>query len=148
MMPKKKAVKPKKASSRKAAEKKLKIKKEELEDLKNIKIPIPEHQRRSMPSTEDIFMAALSYLWILFLIPFLKKKKDPFVDFHARQGFMLFVMSMVLFIISLVPAVAYSVAPFLWLLFFLGWLLALLYALAGRMWKIPLIGHVAVRLKI
>lgn len=148
MMPKKKSAKQKKTSPRKPTEKKLQIKKEELEELKNIKIPVPQQQRRVIPSTEDIFMAALSYLWILFLIPFLKKKKDAFVDFHARQGFMLFVTSMILFIISLVPAIAYSVAPFLWLLFFLGWLLALLYALAGRMWKIPLIGHVAVRLKI
>jgi uncharacterized membrane protein len=37
--------------------------------------------------------AALSYLWILFLIPLLSKKDSKFCQFHAKQGLVLFILS-------------------------------------------------------
>lgn len=37
--------------------------------------------------------AVMSYLWILCLVPLLSDKESEFVKFHARQGFILFVLS-------------------------------------------------------
>jgi fumarate reductase subunit D len=46
--------------------------------------------------------ALLAYCFILCIIPLIRKKKDPFVYFHARQGLALFLCEMAVFIISIV----------------------------------------------
>jgi len=40
---------------------------------------------------ESNLIAILSYFGLLFLIPMLVVKDDPFVQFHAKQGLVLFV---------------------------------------------------------
>lgn len=35
-------------------------------------------------------IAALSYMWILFLVPLLGKRDSKFAQFHAKQGMVLF----------------------------------------------------------
>ncbi len=35
-------------------------------------------------------VAALSYLWILFIVPLLGKRNSKFAQFHAKQGMILF----------------------------------------------------------
>jgi len=41
-------------------------------------------------------LAAVSYLWIVSLVLLLVKKDSPFVQFHAKQGFVLFIISIIL----------------------------------------------------
>ncbi len=38
-------------------------------------------------------LAALSYVWILFLLPLLGKRHSKFCQFHAKQGLILFLLS-------------------------------------------------------
>jgi len=40
---------------------------------------------------DNKIMAALSYIWIVSVLMLLMKKDSPFVQQHARQGFVLFV---------------------------------------------------------
>ena len=40
-------------------------------------------------------VAALSYLWILFIVPLLGKRKSKFAQFHAKQGLVLFGIELV-----------------------------------------------------
>ena len=78
---------------------------------------------------ENKTVAALSYVWILFLIPLLLKRDSKYCQFHAKQG-------LVLFVISLIA----------WFPLF-GWLIglaliavsviSLVKTLAGEWWKIP-----------
>lgn len=75
--------------------------------------------------------AALSYLWILFLVPLLGKRDSEFAQFHAKQGLVLFLLS------------------FLTWFPFIGWILALVLivisvmgivkTLNGEWWEIPYI---------
>ena len=84
-------------------------------------------------SSDSKLMAALSYLWILSIVMLLIKKGDDFVKFHARQGLILFIVSVIL-----------------WFIPVLGWILNLLVlilvivgfikALSGEKWKIPIVG--------
>ncbi len=81
---------------------------------------------------ENKLVAALSYIWILFLIPLLVKKDSPFAQFHAKQGLVIVIAS---FLFSLIP--------------FFGWLgnvvlffvcvLAVIKTLSGEVWEIPVV---------
>ena len=74
-------------------------------------------------------IAALSYLWILFLIPLLTKKNSKFCQFHAKQGLILFLLSF----FSWFPLVG-------WLMFLAIVVISVMgvvKALDGVWWKIP-----------
>jgi uncharacterized membrane protein len=81
-------------------------------------------------------IAALSYVWILFLVPLLAKKESKFCQEHAKQGLVLFI--------------TWIVGSFVFWFPLIGWLLglallvmniiALIKALSGEFWEIPVIG--------
>jgi len=88
-------------------------------------------------------MAALSYLGILCFVPLILNKDDEYVRFHARQGLVLWVWSVLalfglhlpgigewLFGFSSMAVVAFSVAGLVSVAF-------------RRAWKLPLINTVA-----
>ncbi len=50
--------------------------------------------------THNVVMGVLSYLSILVLIPLLTTKDDPFVKFHIKQGFVLLVIGVVLWLLG------------------------------------------------
>lgn len=88
------------------------------------------------------FLAALSYIGIFFIIPlFLARKKTPFLQFHVRQGIVLFVIEAL-----------FSAVPFI------GWfalavpavasLYGMLQALAGRQWELPVVGKYAKKINL
>ena len=88
-------------------------------------------------------LAALSYIWVLCIIPLLFSR-DEFVKFHARQGFVLFIIEVALVLVIWIP--------------FIGWLLGLvvgivalvgvLKALNGEKWEIPYIYNLSKKIKI
>lgn len=66
-------------------------------------------------------MCVLSYIGVLCLIPFLTQRHDAFVQFHAKQGFNLFILEAIVF-----------VACFVLKLFpFIGFIGNLLYSLSS-----------------
>ena len=88
-------------------------------------------------------MAVLSYLWILCLIPLLSSKNE-FVQFHAKQGFVLFIIEIALILVAWIPVI--------------GWLLSIIIAIVnliaiikvvnGESWKIPYIYNISKKIKI
>ena len=105
-----------------------------------------------LPITEqDRVLLALAYLGILALVPYLTARKE-FVLWHARQGLLLFGVSLVsLFCMLLVNVVLWQLHWVLGLLFLILFLtmgfgvLALvvaciLKAFEGRRWRIPFLG--------
>jgi fumarate reductase subunit D len=82
------------------------------------------------------FIAALSYLGILCLIPLLAVRSSRFTQEHAKQGFLLFiawVIVMALFQTSVIGRLI-DVA------FLLVDLMAIIKCVQGNFWEIPLIG--------
>ncbi len=49
--------------------------------------------------TNSTILAALSYIGPLIIIPFLVGKDDPFVNFHLRQGTVVFGITLILWVI-------------------------------------------------
>ena len=97
-------------------------------------------------SQDDKVMAALSYLWVLVLIPLLKPGKSEFVKFHSRQGFLLFLAEIVLMAVQIVPFLGMIIG-------FLGGIVAIVFsvmglfaALSGKYWEVPYLNQYAKKL--
>ncbi len=93
---------------------------------------------------ENKVAAALSYVWILCLVPLFLKKNSKFCQFHAKQGLLLFIVEVIGMVIFPIP--------------FLGWLLFILVvifsilgvraALAGEFWEMPILGKYTNKLNL
>jgi uncharacterized membrane protein len=84
---------------------------------------------------ENKAIAALSYAWILCLVPLLGKRKSKFAQFHAKQG-------LVLFIIELIGTLVYWFPIFgqaLMLVLVVVSIMGIIKTLNGEWWKVPYI---------
>ncbi|MBU0707971.1 hypothetical protein KKG41_06395 [Patescibacteria group bacterium] len=87
-------------------------------------------------SQDDKLFGALSYLWVLSVVMYVIKKDNEYVKFHARQGLVLFIASVII-----------------WFIPFFNWLLNIVVliiviigfvkAIAGERWEIPVVGPIA-----
>jgi len=98
------------------------------------------------PSSDEKVMGAIAYLGILFLIPLLAKKDSKFAMFHAKQGLVLFIVEVILWIVNFVlvlSIVGLFVAWILWIIWLIiviFALIGLIQALSGKYWKLPILG--------
>lgn len=91
-------------------------------------------------------LAWLSYLWILWLVPLLAMKDNEFCKFHVKQGIILSILAIAIWVIGWIP--------------FLGWfiviigiignvyiivmtIMGIINAANGKYWKMPLLGDLA-----
>jgi uncharacterized membrane protein len=88
-------------------------------------------------------MSILSYVGILWLIPFFSTKKDDFLNFHLKQGAVLLAIEVALFVLE-------SVFWRMGGLISLGFLVTLVFSVMGIMnvlqnkkVELPLIGHLS-----
>lgn len=89
-------------------------------------------------------MAALSYVWILCLIPLLGKKDSEFVQFHAKQGFILFIVEILASLVVWFPLFGQL---FMLLLIIIA-VMGVIKALNEEWWEIPIIYDWSKKLKI
>jgi uncharacterized membrane protein len=108
-------------------------------------------------------IAWLAYLGILFLIPLLAHKDNPFSKYHARQGMVLFFVEIVLGILwGILGAIAAAIAvatysvgiglcgglvlvlmSLLWLAVAVLAIIGIIQAVTGKFWKMPIFGGIA-----
>lgn len=93
-------------------------------------------------SSDDRVMGALCYLGILVLIPLLTKKDSSFVQFHAKQGLVLFIAMVILWWIPFVGW--FFLGPILSIVALVG----LIMAATGKEWKIPLVWNIAEKINL
>lgn len=87
-------------------------------------------------------MAVLAY--VIFFLPFLTDAKDsPFAKFHANQGFLLFLFSVIGQIVGgIVPIIGWFVIiPLVWLAAIIFLILGIINASSGQMKELPIIGQ-------
>ena len=104
------------------------------------------------PSDPDRWVAAIGYLFFLCFFALWKGKDSPFVRFHSRQAFLLFLSEIVAFILLVIIDKTIGRLPFLGLLIVVllqigVYLLALMLsvmgfvkALFGERWEMPFFG--------
>lgn len=66
-------------------------------------VTVIDSDKADIEQNKDI--AAFSYLWIMSVIVYLLKRKSPFVRFHAKQAMVLFVLSIVVWLIPVVNGI-------------------------------------------
>ncbi len=84
---------------------------------------------------ENKIIAAISYAWILFLVPLLGKRKSKFAQFHAKQGLVLFILELIGSLLMWFPVFG----QLLMLAFVVISVIGIIKALNGEWWKIPYI---------
>ncbi|MFZ5365105.1 MAG: DUF4870 domain-containing protein [Patescibacteria group bacterium] len=92
---------------------------------------------------ENKTVAMLSYIWILFLIPLFSKKDSKFCQFHAKQGLVLFIASLVISLIGIIPILGWITGFILGILLLILAIMGIVKALQGEYWEMPVLGQYA-----
>ncbi|MHB1769684.1 MAG: DUF4870 domain-containing protein [Minisyncoccota bacterium] len=105
---------------------------------------------------KNVLMAAISYLGVLVIIPYIFAKGDSFVKFHVRQGSVLFGIEIVLWVVTsfLGPVWMFFFWP-LWMLWqllnlgvFILAIVGIVHAVQGNEKELPVVGRFAVHIPL
>ncbi len=111
----------------------------------------PEEQQEDNQPEEESgginALALLSYLWILFLVPLLAAKDDEFAQFHAKQGLVLFIFWVAIWIASIplliIPILGWLVILVAYIAAFVFFIMGIVNVLKGKKKELPVIGKFA-----
>ncbi|NQV90618.1 hypothetical protein HQ487_04435 [Candidatus Uhrbacteria bacterium] len=97
---------------------------------------------------EDRLFAAIGYLGILCLVPLLLKKESAFAQHHGKQGLVVLLVWLALWLGNIVPIlgqIVWTLGTFALLVLII---LGMINALQGKMWDMPFLGKYAKELKL
>ena len=93
-------------------------------------------------------LAALSYVFFLWILAFLIKKDNRFTHYHARHGLVIFIGEVIFAVLSLIPLIG-GIFYVLGIIIFSDLSLYGIYsALTGRLCRIPIVTDIAEKLVI
>jgi uncharacterized membrane protein len=93
-------------------------------------------------------MGVLSYLGPLVVIPFILDKNDPFVKFHMKQGIVLLVIEIVLWLLMRIFWSLIPIAGILQLGVFVLAIIGIINVVQNKEKELPLVGSFAKHVKI
>lgn len=105
----------------------------------------PKETATAFTFNEQTIMAGLSYVGPLVLVPFLTKKEDPFIQFHVKQGMLVFGIDIVVWILG---GWLFFLAPILNLVALVFSIIGIINALKQTEKELPIIGKYASHIKI
>ena len=80
-------------------------------------------------------------VWITGIVFVVLEKKSTFVKFHAWQSIMTFgLLTVANLILSWIPIVGWILSILIGILMFVLWIILIIQAGSGKMWKVPLAG--------
>jgi len=107
-----------------------------------------EQPQSTNEASEGKIPAVLSYFGVLgLLIAYLmtQNKKNSFVAYHMRQGIGFLILSIALYIVAFILAIAVPKIGFIAMLAYLGilvfWVLGIINAVGGHKKPLPLVGE-------
>lgn len=114
-----------------------------------LKSELPKQETAKDPDVEaNKAIAAIGYLGILCLIPLLAKKNSPFAQHHGKQGLVIVIAWLILFVANVIPFLG-QIAWFVGSLLLLALvILGIINALNGKFWEMPFLGEYAKRIKL
>lgn len=96
---------------------------------------------------EGKIWAVMGYLWALCLVPLILKKENRFSLFHAKQGLVLFIASIICAGISVIPLLGFIGVLGNAAVFILS-IAGIINSLKGEYWKMPYIGDYAEKIEL
>lgn len=90
--------------------------------------------------------ALLCYLvgWITGLVFFLIEKENKFVRFHAFQSLVTFgSLAVLTIVLTFVPVIGWSIIPIIYLVQLVLWVVLMIKAYQGELFKLPVVGEMA-----
>jgi uncharacterized membrane protein len=97
---------------------------------------------------ENKVLAAIGYLWILFLLPLILKPQSQFCKFHAKQSLILFIASLINSVIWMIPVLGWILGTIGSIAILVLVILGLLKALNGEYWEMPYVAEYAKKINI
>lgn len=91
-------------------------------------------EQRDIRLNKDV--AAFSYIWIMSVIIFASRRDSKFVQYHSKQGIILFLLSVITYLIP-------WAGKFLAMLVVAGMLLGFINAAQGRYADVPIVGDLS-----
>ena len=101
-----------------------------------------------MPTQSEKFLSAIGYLGVLCLVPLLLERKSAFAQHHGKQGLVLLIAWMLIWMGNIIPILGQIVWVIGSVLFIMLIILGMINAFAGRTWEMPILGAYAQRLKL
>lgn len=97
---------------------------------------------------EDRLVAAIGYLGILCLIPLLLKKDSAFAQHHGKQGLVILIVWLALWIGMIIPILGQIVWTLGSIVLLVLIILGMVNALEGRRWDMPILAKYAKQIKL
>ncbi|KUK83837.1 MAG: Uncharacterized protein XD98_0239 [Microgenomates bacterium 39_6] len=102
---------------------------------------MPATTKKPLNNSDNKIIALLSYIGLLVLIPLLTKKDDEFVQFHAKQGLVLLIATIIVNIIKIIPILGQIIFLFGGLGCLVLTFIGIVNVLNGQKKQLPLIGQ-------
>jgi len=104
-------------------------------------------QKEEKKEDEKDLVAILSYIGILFLVPLLVSKDNAFVQFHAKQGLVLFLAEIATVLVAWIPVLGWFVGIICWIMWVVLAIKGILNVVNGKQVPLPIIGKFAEKFK-
>lgn len=88
-------------------------------------------------------IAWLAYLGILWLVPLLAMKDNAFCKFHVKQGIMLSILGVAVWIVGWIPFFGWFIDFVVYVYIIVMAIMGIINTLNGKYWKMPLLGGLA-----
>ena len=92
--------------------------------------------------------AAISYVFLFWLVAFILKKDNEFTHYHARQGMVIFILEMLCFFLLGIPLLGILFYKISWIILVVFSLYGVYSSLTGKLCRIPLVTNIASKLVV
>lgn len=104
------------------------------------------NQNKTQLGLTENFEAMLCYVfgWVTGVIFFIIEKESKFVRFHALQSILTFIGVMIIFaVLTVIPILGWLIGIVLTPVVIILWIILMVRAYKGEMWKLPVVGDMA-----
>ncbi|QEP45160.1 hypothetical protein D5085_13180 [Ectothiorhodospiraceae bacterium BW-2] len=84
-------------------------------------------------------MSLFSYLGVLVFVPLVSNRSDEYVNFHARQGLVIWIIGIVAIFMLYIPGLGKLAFGFLALMVMIYSLMGIVSVMLFRAWRLPIV---------
>lgn len=100
-------------------------------------------KKSSADLPEDRLLAAVAYFGVTCVLPLALRPKSAFAQHHGKQGLVLLIVGIGLWVVNVIPVLGQLVWFFGTIGVVILGILGIINALGGQMWEMPLLGKYA-----